>query len=205
MFKKEYLLFFAVIGIAIAYAFFSILVFITRGKRGSLLAKKIALGTMIIAFTAVLNTGSIAQAQEAPTPTPVYGTVEPTVEPPVPMYGVLTPDPTVEPTPTPTLEPQPDYATPVPTQEPLPEYGTPQMGDVNMDYKVNIVDALLISQYYVGLIPDPYMDYGTPIPFYPEYADVDKSTRINITDALLVSQKYVGIIEEFPDNSPPED
>ena len=192
MFKKEYFLFFTVIGLAIAYGFFAILVFITRGKRSNLLAKKIALGTMIIAFTAVLNTGAFAQSQDIPSPTPAYGTLVPVstaiVTPePVPDYG--------------TQEPLPEYGT---TLAPTPQmdYGTPQMGDVNGDYQVDIIDALLISQYYVGLIPNPYVDYGTPIPFYPEYADVDRSTVIDIIDALLVSQKYVGLIDEFPDNSP---
>jgi len=187
MFKKEYFLFFTVIGLAIAYGFFSILVFITRGKRGSLLTKKIAIGTMIIAFTAVLNTGTIAQTQEAPTPTPVYGTLEPALR-----YATVTPEPTPEPV--------PEYGviTPTPTETPIPNvlYGMPEIGDVNYDLKVNIVDALLIAQYYVGLNPPDFDKY---------FADVDKSTRIDIADALLVSQKYVGIIEEFPDNSPPEE
>ncbi|MBY9005506.1 MAG: glycoside hydrolase family 9 protein [Candidatus Lokiarchaeota archaeon] len=61
-----------------------------------------------------------------------------------------------------------------------------QNGDVNHDGEVDIVDALLISQYYVGLDPQP---------FYPEEADVDDSGEINIIDALLVAQAYVGLIE----------
>jgi hypothetical protein len=177
MFKKEYFLLFAVIGLAIAYGFFSLLVFVTRGKKGNLLAKKIALGAMIIAFTAVLNTGTFAQTQDTPTPTPVYGTLEPT--------PFETPDPNL------------DYSTPEVTLEPLPEYGTPQMGDVNMDSKVDIIDALLIAQVYVAL-------YATPH-YNPDYADVNGDDRIDILDALLVAQKYVGLIDEFPDNTPSEE
>lgn len=169
MFKKEYFLIFAVIGLAIAYGFFSLLVFLTRGKKGNLLTKKLALGTMIIAFTAVLNTGAIAQTQETPAPTPLYGTLAP--------IPVETPDPVV-------------------TQEPVPDYGTPQMGDVNEDFRVDIIDALLVSQVYVGL-------YGTPM-FNTKYADVSGDGQINIIDALLIAQKYVGLIDEFPNNTPPE-
>ena len=64
-----------------------------------------------------------------------------------------------------------------------------QNGDVNHDGSVDIVDALLISQYYVG---------SNPSPFYPEEADVNDDGLIDIIDALLVAQAYVGLIELPP-------
>jgi len=64
-----------------------------------------------------------------------------------------------------------------------------QNGDVNHDGNVDIVDALMIAQYYVGLDPQP---------FYPEEADVDGSGTIDIVDALMVAQAYVGLIELPP-------
>jgi len=62
------------------------------------------------------------------------------------------------------------------------------LGDVNNSGDVNIVDALLIAQYYVGL---------DPAGFIPSNADVDCSESINIVDALLVAQYYVGLIPEL--------
>ncbi len=59
-------------------------------------------------------------------------------------------------------------------------------GDVNHDNNVDIIDALLIAQYYVG---------SDPQPFYPEQADVNNDGNIDIVDALLVAQAYVGLIE----------
>ncbi len=63
------------------------------------------------------------------------------------------------------------------------------LGDVNHDDVVNIIDALLVSQYTVGLDPQP---------FYPEQADVNEDGSINIIDALLISQYYVGVIPSLP-------
>jgi len=64
-----------------------------------------------------------------------------------------------------------------------------QNGDVNHNGVVDIVDALLIAQYYVGLDPQP---------FYTDVADLDGSGSINIVDALMVAQAYVGLIELPP-------
>jgi len=64
-----------------------------------------------------------------------------------------------------------------------------QNGDVNHDGNVDIIDALMIAQHYVGLDPQP---------FYPEEADVDGSGAIDIVDALMVAQAYVGLIELPP-------
>lgn len=57
-------------------------------------------------------------------------------------------------------------------------------GDVNTDYRTNIVDALLVAQYYVKLSPDN---------FHREWADVNCDEQINIVDALLIAQYYVGL------------
>ncbi|MBY9006733.1 MAG: hypothetical protein KGD63_08245 [Candidatus Lokiarchaeota archaeon] len=63
-------------------------------------------------------------------------------------------------------------------------------GDVNMDGNVDIVDALLTAQYYVGLDPQNFI--------FPEAADVNRDGVIDIVDALLTAQYYVGVINEFP-------
>jgi serpin B len=66
---------------------------------------------------------------------------------------------------------------------------SPVKGDVNNDGTINILDALLIAQYTVGLSPNG---------FYTEAADVDGNDTINIVDALLVARYYVGLISQFP-------
>ncbi|MBN1695918.1 MAG: endo-1,4-beta-xylanase [Spirochaetales bacterium] len=63
------------------------------------------------------------------------------------------------------------------------------LGDANNDGTINIVDALLVAQFYVG---------SEPSPFFSEAADVNCDSTINIVDALLVAQLYVGLISEFP-------
>ncbi|MBN1216456.1 MAG: cellulase family glycosylhydrolase [Candidatus Lokiarchaeota archaeon] len=67
-----------------------------------------------------------------------------------------------------------------------PDY---EIGDVNHDQQITIVDALLISQYEVGFNPSP---------FYPEQADVNMDGIINIIDALLIAQFTVGLIPSLP-------
>lgn len=62
------------------------------------------------------------------------------------------------------------------------------LGDVNTDKNIDIVDALLIAQYYVGFSP-PRFNHGA--------ANVDLDNIISIVDALLVAQYYVGLITEF--------
>jgi len=61
-------------------------------------------------------------------------------------------------------------------------------GDVNQDNAINVVDALLIAQYYVGLNPSN---------FNSAYADTDCNGTITIVDALLIAQYYVGLISGF--------
>lgn len=58
-------------------------------------------------------------------------------------------------------------------------------GDVNGDGTVNIVDALLIAQYYVG---------NPPAVFIVANGDVNGDGTVNIVDALRVAQYYVGLI-----------
>jgi hypothetical protein len=60
---------------------------------------------------------------------------------------------------------------------------------VNNSGTIDIVDALLIAQYYVGL---------NPANFNAANADVNCSGAIDIVDALLVAQRYVGLIANFP-------
>jgi hypothetical protein len=79
-----------------------------------------------------------------------------------------------------TPSPTPDSS----TQTPLPG----NLGDVNDNGSIDIVDALLIAQYYVGLDPSN---------FIPGNADTNCNGSIDIIDALLVAQYYVGLIPGF--------
>ncbi len=63
------------------------------------------------------------------------------------------------------------------------------LGDANGNGTTDIVDALLIAQYYVGLNPQGFIAAN---------ADVNCSGGIDIVDALLVAQFYVGLISSFP-------
>ena len=85
---------------------------------------------------------------------------------------------------------------PTPTPANVPEVtGTPapdSIGDVNddgtVDGAVDIVDALLVAQYYVGL---------DPANFNAASADTNCDGSVDIVDALLIAQYYVGLISEF--------
>jgi hypothetical protein len=61
-------------------------------------------------------------------------------------------------------------------------------GDVNNSGTVDIIDALLVSQYYVGLAPGNFNSC---------LADVNKNGSIDIVDALLIARYYVGLISSF--------
>jgi hypothetical protein len=74
---------------------------------------------------------------------------------------------------------------PTATSTPAP---TVDLGDANGDGAIDIVDALLIAQYYVGL---------DPAGFIPGNADTNCDGSIDIVDALLVAQYYVGLITSF--------
>jgi hypothetical protein len=63
------------------------------------------------------------------------------------------------------------------------------LGDVNNNGSIDIVDALLTAQYYVGLHPSN---------FNVSVADVNGSGAADIIDALLIAQYYVGLITSFP-------
>lgn len=62
------------------------------------------------------------------------------------------------------------------------------LGDVNNDGTIDIIDALLIAQYYVGLNPSGF-DISA--------ADVDCDGGVDIVDALLVAQYYVELVTSF--------
>jgi hypothetical protein len=57
------------------------------------------------------------------------------------------------------------------------------IGDVNNDGNINIVDALLVAQYYVGLNPSN---------FDSTRADANCNGSINSVDTLLIAQYNVG-------------
>jgi hypothetical protein len=60
-------------------------------------------------------------------------------------------------------------------------------GDVNSNGDIDILDALIIAQYYVGL----------PVAIDETKADTNCDGSINIIDALLIAQYYVGLISDF--------
>ena len=59
---------------------------------------------------------------------------------------------------------------------------------MNSDANVDIIDALLIAQYYVGLNPSN---------FNIQAADTNCDGSVDIVDALLVAQYYVGLVNGF--------
>jgi endoglucanase len=71
--------------------------------------------------------------------------------------------------------------TPIPTPAGL-------LSDVNSSGAIDIVDALLVAQYYVGLAPANFNEAN---------ADVTKDGTIDIIDALRIAQYYVGLIPGF--------
>jgi cellulose 1,4-beta-cellobiosidase len=66
----------------------------------------------------------------------------------------------------------------------LATYGQ-SLGNVNNDSTINIVDALMIAQYTVGL---------NPTGFVSSVADVNCDGSITIVDALIVAQYTVGLV-----------
>jgi alpha-galactosidase len=73
--------------------------------------------------------------------------------------------------------------TAAPSPAPTQAAGIP--GDVNSSGSIDIVDALLIAQFYVGL---------NPAGFVSANADVNKDGNIDIVDALRIAQCYVGLV-----------
>ncbi|MBN2440430.1 MAG: hypothetical protein JXJ04_03775 [Spirochaetales bacterium] len=113
---------------------------------------------------------------------------------PVPAATELPPAVTASPDATPLPS-----ETPGPTQEPpndpviTPIPGSISIGDVNNDGMVNIIDALLCAQYFVGLNISN---------FIPANSDVNYDGSITIVDALLIAQYYVGLLAELPGLNP---
>jgi len=68
---------------------------------------------------------------------------------------------------------------------PSPQFA---LGDVNHDGEIDIVDALMVSQYCTGMNPS---NFDTSL------ADVNRNGTITEEDALLISQYYVGLIDSF--------
>lgn len=62
-------------------------------------------------------------------------------------------------------------------------------GDVDTNGSVNIVDALLTAQYYVGLELRNFDSVA---------ADTDCNGNVNIVDALRIAQYYVGLLPAMP-------
>ena len=63
-------------------------------------------------------------------------------------------------------------------------------GDVDENYSVDIVDALLVAQFYINL---------PPVRTFNKFAgDMNTSNTVDILDALLIAQQYVGIITPTP-------
>lgn len=73
-----------------------------------------------------------------------------------------------------------------PSSQPTPEPAN--LGDVDNDGDIDIIDALLVAQYYVGL---------NPANFDQSKADVNCDGAITIVDALLIAQAYVGLVSRF--------
>lgn len=80
-----------------------------------------------------------------------------------------------------------EAASPLPTPVPSlpPEI---KLGDANSDGIINIIDALVTAQYYVG-IPGVQINLAA--------SDVNCDKAVNIVDALIIAQYYVGIITHF--------
>jgi hypothetical protein len=79
---------------------------------------------------------------------------------------------------------------PTPTTQPtqtIPPTGG-NRGDVNNDNVIDIIDALLVAQYYVGLNPQN---------FDVTKGDTNCDTSVDIIDGLLISQYYVGLLTYF--------
>jgi hypothetical protein len=64
-----------------------------------------------------------------------------------------------------------------------------EWGDVNSSGGIDIVDALLVAQYSVGLYPQN---------FDQSVADVDGNGTVTIVDALQIARFSVGLIDHFP-------
>lgn len=67
-------------------------------------------------------------------------------------------------------------------------------GDVNMDGKMSIVDAVLIQRYLVEL-----SDFTAK---QTDLADVNSNGKIDVSDAILIQKKIIGVnTEESTENN----
>ena len=64
-----------------------------------------------------------------------------------------------------------------------------ELGDANNDSEIDIIDALMVARYSVGLSA-PNIVISS--------CDVDGNTVINIIDALIIAQYYIRLISHFP-------
>jgi hypothetical protein len=104
-----------------------------------------------------------------------------------PCDGATTPEPNTTPAPTgvPTSVPT-TGPTAVPTIAPTPApTAASNIGDVNSSGTIDIVDALLVAQYYVGL---------NPAGFVLANGDTNCSGTVDVVDALRIAQYYVGLL-----------
>lgn len=69
-----------------------------------------------------------------------------------------------------------------------------ELGDANLDGSIDIIDSLIVAQYYVGIITT------MPLEFYKN-SDVNLDGSISIVDALLIAQYYAGLIPTLPPTS----
>ncbi len=67
----------------------------------------------------------------------------------------------------------------------VPDSSAGTIGDVNRSGTIDIVDALLVAQFYVGLAPQNFDE---------SLADVNCSGTVDIVDALRIAQYYVGLV-----------
>jgi hypothetical protein len=79
----------------------------------------------------------------------------------------------------------PNAATATPT--PLPTAAPALRGDANGSGSIDIVDALVVAQFYVGF----------PVTVDAAMTDTNCNGSVDIVDALLIAQYYVGIIQSF--------
>ncbi len=91
-------------------------------------------------------------------------------------------------TPPPAGTPGPETPAPTPDATLAPTAVPGTLGDVNNSGTIDIVDALLTAQYYVGLNPQNFIVAN---------ADVNCGGTVDIVDALLIAQYYVGLITRF--------
>ena len=67
-------------------------------------------------------------------------------------------------------------------------------GDANLDGATTMVDALVIAQVVMGLLP--------PSVICEECADVDEDSSVTMVDALLIAQCVLGLVDGLPPPGP---